>query len=200
MAPRTLLAALVALALIPSSAAAAAPKFPRQYKGTISGVQKIDRNGAIITKTWSITKLVFTRFRIKPFEGGYTGMYKVTRGQVDYNEFKTGACTYEIGEQFSLPKAMPRRMISTPFAFDKSPLGRFTYDGSLDVTTKFTVGETCTYEDSSDVNFVTVNPPDFFRTGSKRGRLGRTLKGKFVYDDEPYGTRTYKWSLRPSRR
>jgi hypothetical protein len=198
---RSALAALACLLLVPASTLAAArPKFPQRYTGAISGTYSAAKDGVTRQNAWTIKDATFRLEHVRPAEGSWTGFYEVTKGTVAYRETETGPCTYSIDDEFALKPSMPKRTISTPFFMRRSLLSKETYDGRLDVTKKFRVAESCDYGDGAEVSFRTVEPPNFFDTGEARGKIGRALKGRFVYkDDFRNATTTWKWSLRPAR-
>ena len=203
MAPR-ILALLLALAVIPASAQAASkPSFPKTYKGTISGTYVADLDGGSTHKvTWTISKVRFRLEHVRFAEGRFwTGFYKVTGGTVTYTDTKTGTCTHDLSEKFALAPAMPKRVIATPFHMNRYVGSKDFYGGYIDPNKHWTVLESCTYsEDDFGAEEQRIDVRNMFDTGSKRGRIGSALKGKYVYkDDRPVSTTTYQWSLRPGR-
>jgi hypothetical protein len=198
------LAAPLALALVPAAAhAASQPRFPAGYSGTISGSIASSANGLTRKVSWTVKDIRFKLIHARQAEGSWSGYYKITAGTVHYTETtQDGAdCAYTIDDSFALRPAIPRNYPSTPFFMTRNLLGREYYDGVIDPAKKWTVTDVCTSDDAAAQSPTrTIDAPNLFNTGERRGRIGGSLTGKHVTKDEhTQSTTTYKWSLRPRR-
>src|SRR5690348_397423 len=96
LAPIVLLAAIMA---VPAGALGASrPSFAHSYRGTISGTFSSSENGNVIKSQWNVSGVVLRLTKVQAFEGGFTGLYKVTRGTVTFSETETGTCSYSAGD------------------------------------------------------------------------------------------------------
>jgi hypothetical protein len=202
MALRALAAALASLTLVPAAAQGSTrPHFPKTVAGTISGAYLAKTDGSTYKASWSIAGARFKLVHIRSVEGSWTGFYVVTAGSVTYSESKSGPCSYELSEKFALKPAMPSSRVSTPLALTRSLTGHDTYGGMIQPKKHWTVTETCTFPDQEpSTDQVRIDARNLFDTGSKSGKIGRAMKGRFVYkDDFNNSTKAYRWSLRPRR-
>lgn len=202
MAVRTLALAVASLTLVPAAAQAASrPNFPRTVSGTISGSYVAKEGQTTYKASWSITGVRFKLVHVRSAEGSWTGFYNVTAGTVTYTESETGPCSYSVSDKFALKPAMPRPNPSTPLALTRSLLSRETYGGTIQPDKRWTVTETCAYPDQDpDTNEIKLEARNLFDTGGKNGKIGRAMKGRFVYEDDfAHSTKTFKWSLTPRR-
>jgi hypothetical protein len=202
MAPRTVPAALACCALIPATAQASSrPNFPKTVTGTISGSYAAKKDGTTHKATWKISSVRFKLVHVRQAEGSWTGFYKVTGGHVSYAETQSGPCSWSVSDSFDLAPAMPKNNISTPLALQRSLTGHDTYDGTIQPRKRWNVTETCSYPGSEPTtDEFKFDIRNLFDTGSKAGKIGRAMKGRFVYkDDYLNSTRTFVWSLRPRR-
>ncbi|MEA2496302.1 MAG: hypothetical protein QOJ29_4213, partial [Thermoleophilaceae bacterium] len=169
------------------------------YTGTISGSYIAKKGGTTHTITWTIKGVRFELVHVRSAEGSWTGFYNVAAGKVSYVDKETGTCGYTLTEKFALAPAMPKHNPSTPFYMTRSMLSRENYGGNLEPKKRWTIFEACSYPDQDpEARQLTVTPRNMFDTGSKAGKVGRALSGKYVYkDDFVQSTTTYKWSLKP---
>jgi hypothetical protein len=202
MAPRIFVSLLAALTLVPVAAQAASrPSFPRTVSGTISGSYVAKEGQTTYRASWSITGVRFKLVHIRSAEGSWTGFYNVAAGTVSYSESETGPCSYSVTDKFALKPAMPRPNPSAPLALTRSLLSRETYGGTIQPDKRWNVTETCAYpEQDPSTNEVKLEARNLFDTGGKNGKIGRAMKGRYVYkDDFAHSTKTFKWSLKPRR-
>ncbi len=194
-------AALLTLAAAAAGASAASrPSFARSYRGTITGSLRSTSGGDTVNAHWKITGLVFRLTRVQAFEGGFTGLYKVTRGTVSYSESETGSCSYTGSLSFALMSSLPHPNPSVPLALDQDPLGRKTMLGLINVTRKLDVTESCPQDDGSPPLTSTrkLPLPTLFDPGETPWRPGRKLhhrRSERSGDEQ----RTWAWSLKPGR-
>jgi hypothetical protein len=144
---------------------------------------------------------VFRLDTVQAFEGGFTGIYKVTRGTVTYSETETGNCSYSVSAKFGLKGALPHPNPSAPFALDKDPLGRMTMLGLLNVDRQFKATESCPDSEGGPplTEQRTLEPPTLFDPGEAHWRAGRRLHHTRVERDGSRGKRTWTWNLKPGR-
>jgi hypothetical protein len=192
--------AVAALVAPPCALGASRPSFAHSYRGTISGTFSSSENGNVVKAHWKITGIVFRLTKVQAFEGGFTGVYKVTRGTVSYSETETGTCTYSAGDKFGVAKALPHPNPSTPLALDQDPLGRKTILGLIDVSRKLKVTESCPDPNGGPptTNDRTLAIPTLFDPGEKPWRPGRRLHQTNRVRDRSE-TDTWSWNLKPGR-
>jgi len=156
--------------------------------------------GETVSASWKISGLVFRLTKVQAFEGGFTGLYKVTRGTVSYSESETGDCSYSGSLRFGLAKAFPHPNPSVPLALDQDPLGRKTMLGLVNVRPKLAVTESCPQDEGSPPVTTTrkLSLPTLFDPGESSWRPGRKLHHRRTErsGDEK---RTWTWSLKPGR-
>lgn len=193
--------AVLAVAVSSGTALAASrPNFAHSYRGTISGSLDSTVAGSTVSAHWKITGLVFRLTKVQAFEGGFTGIYKVTRGTVSYGESESGSCSYTGSLKFRLAKAFPHPNPSMPLALDQDPLGRKTTLGLINVTPKLAVTESCPDPDggppATDARKLSL--PTLFDPGEARWRPGRKLHHKRTLRGDD-GKTTWSWNLKPGR-
>jgi hypothetical protein len=201
--PRWIAPVLVSAALLAAPAGAlgaSRPSFAHSYRGTISGTFSSSEGGNVVKGQWKITKLVFRLTKVQAFEGGFTGIYKVTRGTVSYSETETGTCSYSAGDKFGLARALPHPNPSTPLALDQDPLGRKTILGLINVNRKIKTTESCPDPDGGPPTTTarTLALPTLFDPGEKRWRPGRRLHSTNRQTDRS-SKQAWTWNLRPGR-
>lgn len=201
MALRTLAVALASLILVPAAQASTRPNFPRTVSGTISGSYVAKEGETTHKASWTITGVRFKLVHVRSAEGSWTGFYNVTAGTVSYSESETGPCSFSVSDKFALKPVMPRPNPSTPLALTRTLTGHDNYGGTIQPNKRWKVTETCAYpEQDPYTNEIKLEARNMFDTGSKAGKIGRAMKGRFVYkDDFAHSTRTFKWSLKPRR-
>lgn len=189
------------LPALPAAALGASrPTFAHSYRGTISGTFSDTEAGNVTKAQWKITGLVFRLTKVQAFEGGFTGLYKVSRGTVSYSETETGTCSYSVGDKFGLARALPRPNPSAPFALDQDPIGRKTILGLIDVNRKVKTTESCPDPDGGPpaITQRTLALPTLFDGGEKAWRPGRRLHGTNRQSDRSART-IWTWKLKPGR-
>jgi hypothetical protein len=201
--PRSIATVLVSAALLAAPAGAlgaSRPSFAHSYRGTISGTFSSSEGGNVVKGQWKIAKLVFRLTKVQAFEGGFTGIYKVTRGTVSYSETETGTCSYSAGDKFGLARALPHPNPSTPLALDQDPLGRKTILGLINVNRKIKTTESCPDPDGGPPTTTarTLALPTLFDPGEKRWRPGRRLHSTNRQTDRS-SKQAWTWNLRPGR-
>jgi len=149
---------------------------------------------------WKITGLVFRLSKVNSFEGGFTGLYKVTAGTVSYSESESGNCSYSASDTFALKKALPHPNPSAPLALDKDPLGRMITFGLIDVTRKLNVTETCLDPGGGPpaTEQRQLELPTLFDAGETSWKPGRRLHHTRT-NRENNRNETFSWSLKPGR-
>ena len=189
---------MTSLALPAGALAASRPSFAHSYRGTLSGSFSNSENGNVVKGQWKITGVVFRLTKVQAFEGGFTGIFKVTRGTVTYNETETGTCTYSAGDKFGLAKKVSRT--SVPLALDQDPLGRKTILGLINVGRKLKTTESCPDPDGGPptTNTLTLPLSTLFNPGEKRWRPGRRLHASNREADRGF-KQVWKWDLKPGR-
>lgn len=195
------LAAVAALAAWPASALGVSrPSFAHSYRGTISGKVEIRTGGSEVHGKWTIAGLVFRLTKVQAFEGGFTGLYKVTAGTVAYSETETGDCSYSTSTQFGLARALPRPNPSTPLALDVNPLGHRSTFGLINVNRQLSVTESCPDPDGGPASTETrkVDLPTLFDAGETSWSPGRHLRHTRT-QKEDNGKESWSWNLRPRR-
>ena len=200
---RAWVAAAVAgvVAALPAQALGASrPTYAHAYRGTISGTFTDTHAGNDVKARWKITGLVFRLTKVQAFEGGFTGIYKVTRGTVSYSETETGDCSYSTTDKFALKSALPHPNPSVPLALDQDPLGRKTILGLINVTRRIKTTETC--PDPSGGPPIssprTLSLPTVFDAGESPWRPGRRLHHTNRQRDRTAKT-SWTWNLKPGR-
>ena len=193
-------AALVAAA--PAEAGVSKPHFARSYRGTLSGSFTSKDSSRTVKESWKVTGVVFRLYKTRAFEGGWTGMYKVTAGTVDFTASQVGPCTWNVHDSFGIVKSLPRPNPSVPLALDKNPLGSLHMLGLMDPERTLKTTETCPdpnggepFTDEQDVEVPTVFDP-----GEKNWKPGRRLKASHVVRDpysDPKTTQIWSWDLKP---
>lgn len=198
---RTTLTLIAAFLVLAVPASAGAPRFSKSYHGSITGHKTVSQGDTTTTSDWTVKGVRFKLYKVRLFEGGYTGFYAPTAGTVTFREKKTGPCTYSFEKSFALKTAIQSRREAVPFYLDKSPLARFTYDANLRPKKRYEVTETCKYPDyEPPPSQETIEVPELMRTGARRGLPGRRLTGKYVYKDDFSDFKkstTYRWDLKP---
>jgi hypothetical protein len=199
---RTIVTALAALccAASPAVAATSKPHFAKTYRGSASGTLHRSANGQTLDLTWQVSGLSFRLTSVRSFEGGWTGIYKVTGGKVSFGASATDSnCAYSAHSNFGLARSLPRPNPSVPFALDKGPLGRYSILGMLDPDKQVTATAACG-SDSGDTQAapMQIDVPDLLNAGEKGWRPGRRIKGTYTIRDSGE-KRTWNWSLRPGR-
>lgn len=191
---------LACLALPAGALAASRPSFAKSYRGTITGSFSNKDSGNVFSAKWKITGLVFRRYKAQAFEGGFTGLYKVTRGTVTYSETETGNCSFSASDKFGLAKAIGRNPTSVPFALDQNPIGHKTILGLIDVNRKVKTTETCPDPDGGPptTNNLTLSLPTLVDFGEKGWRPGRRLHSGNRQTDRNVKT-IWTWNLMPGR-
>jgi hypothetical protein len=192
---------LAAIMAVPAGALGASrPSFAHSYRGTISGTFSSSENGNVIKSQWKVSGVVLRLTKVQAFEGGFTGLYKVTRGTVTFSETETGTCSYSAGDKFGLAKAIPRNAASVPFALDQDPLGRKTMLGLINVNRKIKTTESCPDPDGGppSTNQMTLPLPTLFDPGEKRWSPGRRLHRSNKQVDRS-SKETWSWDLKPGR-
>ncbi len=192
---------LAAALSVPANALAVSrPHYARAYRGTITGTTEFHDTGQDVKSQWTITGLVFRLYKVTAFEGGYTGLYKVTAGTVSYSETETGDCSYSASDKFALKKALPHPLTSVSLALDKDPLGRMTMLGLIDVTRKLNVTETCPDSEGGppSTSQRQLQVPTLFDPGETSWRPGKRLHHKRT-QPEDNGKQTFSWNLKPGR-
>lgn len=197
--PAVLLLAAV-LAMPASALAVSRPHYAGSYRGTISGSFETHDAGSDVKGQWKIAGLVFRLYKVSAFEGGYTGLYKVTAGKVSYSETESGDCSYSASDTFALKKELPHPLTSVSLALDKDPLGRLTMLGLIDVTRKLNATETC--PDSSGGPPATeqreLQVPTLFDPAETSWKPSRRLHHKRT-QREDNGKQMFSWNLKPGR-
>jgi hypothetical protein len=191
-------AALVAL---PAGALGASrPSFAHSYRGTISGTFSSSEQGNVVKSQWKVSGLVFRLTKVQAFEGGFTGIYKVTRGTLSFSEIETGTCSYSAGDKFGLAKAIPRNAASVPLALDQDPIGRKTMLGLININRKIKTTESCPDPDGGPPSMtpLTLSFPTLFDPGEKRWSPGRRLHRTNKQADRAT-KETWTWDLKPGR-
>lgn len=192
---------LAAVLAVPSSALAISrPHYAPAYRGTISGSFETHDAGRDVKGQWTISGLVFRLYHVNAFEGGYTGLYKVTSGKVSYSETESGDCSYSAADTFSLKKALPHPLTSVSLALDKDPLGRMTTLGLIDVTRKLNVTESCPDSEGGppSTSQRQLQLPTLFDPAETSWRPGKRLHHKRT-QREDNGKQTFSWTLKPGR-
>jgi len=192
------LVGLASLALPASALGASRPSFAHSYRGTLSGSFTNSEGGNVVKAQWKISGVVFRLTKVQAFEGGFTGVYKVTRGTVTYSETETGTCTYSAGDKFGLAQKVSHT--SVPFALDQDPLGRKTILGLINVGRKLKATESCPDPDGGPPTTSTLTLPlsTLFNPGEKRWSPGRRLHSSNRETDRAAKT-VWKWDLKPGR-
>jgi hypothetical protein len=190
--------AMATLALPAGALGASRPSFAHSYRGTISGSFSETQDGNVVKAQWKISGVVFRRVKVQAFEGGFTGIYKVTRGTVTYNETETGTCSYSAGDKFGVAKKVSHT--SVPFALDQDPLGRKTILGLIDVNRKLKATESCPDPDGGPptTNTLTLPLTTLFNPGEKGWRPGRRLHSSNRETDRT-SKQVWSWDLKPGR-
>jgi hypothetical protein len=180
--------------------AASRPSFAKSYRGSISGSFSNKEGGETVKASWKITGLVFRLTKVQAFEGGFTGIYKVTRGSVSYSETETGDCSYSASDKFGLAKAIGRNPTSVPFAPDQDPLGHKTILGLIIVNRKIKTTESCSDPNGGPptTSTRTLSLPTLVDFGEKGWRPGRRLHSRNGQTDRSEKT-SWTWSLKPGR-
>ena len=192
---------LAAVLAVPANALAISrPHYARAYRGTIAGSIETHDSGLDVKAQWKITGLVFRLYKVNAFEGGYTGLYKVTAGKVSYSETESGDCSYSTSDSFALKKALPHPLTSVSLALDKDPLGRMTMLGLIDVTRKLNVTESCPDSEGGppSTSQRQLHLPTLFDPGETSWRPGKRLHHKRT-QREDNGKQTFSWTLKPGR-
>jgi hypothetical protein len=194
------LALALALALPASAFGASRPSFAHSYRGTITGSFSNREGGDVLKGDWKITGLVFRRYKVQAFEGGFTGLYKVTRGTVTYSETETGDCSYSASDKFGLAKAIGRNPPSVPFAPDQGPTGGRTIFGLITVNRKVKTTESCPDPNGGPptTGSRTLSLPPLVDFGEKHWRPGHRIHGSNRQTDRSEKT-IWTWNLRPGR-
>jgi hypothetical protein len=80
-------------------------------------------------------------------------------------------------------------------------LGEDSYGSDMSPTKRFSVTETCTYEDSDPTTQTKkIATGNLLDTGEKRFKIGGAMKGRYsIVDDYLNETTVWKWSLKPRR-
>ena len=195
-----LAAVVVSLALPAVTLGASRPNFAKAYRGTLAGSFSNKDGGETIKAQWKITGVVLRRYKVQPFEGGFTGIYKVTHGTVSYSETESGDCSYSATDKFGLAKAIGRHPTSTPFALDQDPLGRKTILGLIMVNRKLKTTESCADPNGGPATTETrtLALPTLVDFGEKGWRPGRRLHSGNRQTDRSAKT-VWTWNLRPGR-
>jgi hypothetical protein len=193
-----LAAVVVSLALPAVTLGASRPNFAKAYRGTLAGSFSNKDGGETIKAQWKITGVVLRRYKVQPFEGGFTGIYKVTHGTVSYSETESGDCSYSATDKFGLAKAIGRHPTSTPFALDQDPLGRKTILGLIMVNRKLKTTESCADPNGGPATTETrtLALPTLVDFGEKGWRPGRRLHSKNTQSDRSART-VWSWNLKP---
>jgi hypothetical protein len=188
------------LALAAGALGASRPSFAHSYRGTITGSFSNSEDGNVVKGQWKISGVVFRLSKTQAFEGGFTGLYKITRGTVTYSETETGTCSYSAGDKFGVAKALPHPNPSVPMALDQDPLGRKTMLGLIDVTRKLKTTESCPDPDGGPptMSTRTLALPTLFDPGEKGWRPGRRLHSSNRQTDRNAKT-VWSWNLKPGR-
>lgn len=193
--------AAAAIAAVPASGSAASrPSFAHSYRGALSGLFTDTHAGNKVTARWKVTQVVLRLTKVQAFEGGFTGLYKVTRGSVSYSETESGNCSYTATSTFGLARAIPRNGPSVPFALDQDPLGRRTMLGLINVNQKLKTTESCPDPNGGPPSTAqrTLSLPTLFDPGEKRWSPGRRLHRTNTQRDTNSKT-SWTWDLKPGR-
>jgi len=193
-----LAAVVVSLALPAVTLGASRPNFAKAYRGTLAGSFSNKDGGETIKAQWKITGVVLRRYKVQPFEGGFTGIYKVTHGTVSYSETESGDCSYSATDKFGLAKAIGRHPTSTPFALDQNPLGHKTILGLIMVNRKVKTTESCADPNGGPATSETrtLALPTLVDFGEKGWRPGRRLHSRNKQSDRSEKT-VWSWNLKP---
>ncbi|HEX6458404.1 MAG TPA: hypothetical protein VF032_05755 [Thermoleophilaceae bacterium] len=189
-----------ALAVPANALAVSRPHYAESYRGTISGSFESHDAGRDVKGQWKIGGLVFRLYKVSAFEGGFTGLYKVTAGKVSYSETESGDCSYSVSDTFALKKWLPHPLTSVSLALDKDPLGRMTTLGLIDVRRKLSVTESCA--DSQGGPPATeqreLQLPTLFDPAETSWKPGRRLHHRRS-ERQDNGKQTFSWNLKPGR-
>jgi hypothetical protein len=203
MALRTVAAALVCCALIPSVAQASSrPSFPKTVTGEISGSHSGTRDGQTNKESWTIKDVRFRLAHVRYVENTWTGFYNVTGGTVTFSESQSGACSYSLEKTFPLKPNMPSSKTTTPFSMTRNMSGHDSYGGGIWPKLHWNATETCSYPGGEPTtNTVPLEPGNLFNANSPPSfRIGKAMKGTYkYYDDYLNATTIFKWSLKPRR-
>ena len=201
--------AIAALLAAPTAdAAVSKPHFSRSYRGTLSGWSSATSDGQTYKSSWKLTGVVFRLYQVEAFEGGWTGLYKITAGTATWSQTETGTCSYSARDSFGIVKVMAKSTTSVPFALDRDPQGAYHILGRLDPDRMVTATETCPDPGGDGTATTTtsdrqIDIPDLFDAGEKAWKPGRRLKGTFVqkipYDryEKSSSTQSWSWDLKP---
>ena len=197
-------AALITAALVAApgaDAAAPKPRLARSYHGTLSGSFTSKSQDQTVKETWKVSGVGLRLQAIRPFEGGWQGLYKLTAGTVDFTATESGSCSFSAHDSFGLLKALPRPNPSIPLDLDTNPFGKRHLFGLITTERKLKTTETCPDPDGGEPSMSqrTLELPTLFDPGEKAWKPTGRLKGSNVSRDASSdfkSTEVWSWDLK----